>query len=228
MRKWIGHLLTKARNRTFRINALQIIGLLMVLGVVVAVSGAWVYTDSPNFCARCHPNMVQHWRSSTHQTVKCIQCHVDPDMKGALGAKVHGLYNVWVSVTKGITLTEHEIPLPINSARCLSCHRAILRLNEVGYLDLPDNNLKSDGLAVGHRIHVEKHGIDCVWCHRGIVHRDPAIVGKYAFNMPLHQDCRACHNGQYLQAYDITLPDCDDPESCIQCHTTVEVGDVGE
>ncbi len=222
MRIGFRHLLAKARKRTFQINALQVLVLVIVLVVVVSGSGAWIYTDSPSFCARCHPNLVQNWRSSTHQTVACTQCHVNPGMKAAVGAKAHGLRNVWIAATRGVTLPEHDIPLPINSDRCLGCHRAILRLNEVGYLDLPDNSLKSDGLTVGHRIHVEKHGVDCVWCHRGTVHRDPEIVGKYAYNMPFHEDCRACHNGEYLEKYDITLPDCDDPESCVQCHATME------
>lgn len=100
-------------------------------------------------------------------------------MKGAVEDKVNGLHNVYVALTKRINLTEHEMPLPISSDLCSGCHDGILYMNELGYQDLLDNSLKSDGLAVGHRIHVEKHGVDCVWCHRGIAHRDPEIVGKY-------------------------------------------------
>ncbi len=137
------------------------------------------------------------------------------------------MHNVYVALTKGISLTEHETPLPVNSDLCLGCHNGILYMNELGYQDLPDNSLKYDGLAMAHRMHVEKHGIDCVWCHRGTVHRDPEIVGKYAFNMPLHEDCRACHDAQPHDEFDMTVFDCEDPNSCIHCHPTQEDGDTG-
>jgi hypothetical protein len=222
MLTWVRRYVKKARGRVYPINAFQIFCVLIILCFVLAVRGTWAYTGSSGFCATCHPKMVKHWSSSTHGTVACRQCHVEPGMKGAVEDKVHGLHNVYVALTQGVNLTEHETPLPINSDLCLGCHNGILYLNELGYQDLPDNSLKSDGLAVGHRLHVEKHGIDCVWCHRGTVHRDPEIVGKYAFNMPFHEDCRACHDGQHHDLFDLTIFDCEDPNSCFKCHPTAE------
>jgi hypothetical protein len=191
--------------------------------VAVAVLGELhLATDASNACILCHPEHGRLWRESTHRTVECVECHVDPGMSGMARAKIRGVRNVFVAMVHGSEVEPGSDPLPISTENCFGCHRGVLRVNELGFEDLPDNNLKNDGLVMGHRIHVEKHWIDCVWCHRGIVHRDPEIVGKYEFNMPFHQDCDVCHTGEYFEKYDVTLPNTSDNSGCIMCHPTYE------
>ncbi len=94
MRTWFKHLVTKARRRVFHVNAFQIFCLFITLGLVLAVRGTWVYTDSSTYCGTCHPKMAEHWGLSTHRTVACRQCHIEPGMKGAIEGKVTGLHNI--------------------------------------------------------------------------------------------------------------------------------------
>ena len=209
-------------QRSVSLRAGLALGALAMTVVAGAFSGVYVATDATAFCIWCHPTHGQGWATSTHKTVDCVDCHVDLGIKGAVGAKIHGLRNTFVALVRGSDVEAGEDPLPISSENCFACHSGILRFNEMGYEDLPDNSLKVDGLVMGHRIHVEKHKIDCVWCHRGTVHRDPTIVGKYDFNMPLHGDCQKCHNGEYMEQFDMTVPHVEDKAECTMCHPTYE------
>jgi len=200
----------------------SVVGIVVLIVAVGSYSGVHVASDANGFCSSCHADHGQQWASSTHKAGDCVDCHVDPGVIGAAKAKVNGIRNVLVSLSQGNEVERGADPLPVNTKNCRGCHAGILRLSELGYADLPDNSLKVDGLVMGHRIHVEKHGIDCVWCHRGTVHRDPEIVGKYSFNMPLHADCVICHNGEHLEQFDVTLPHQEDKEHCTMCHPTYE------
>ncbi len=199
-------------------------GALLLVLASSMFAGVHVVSDATGFCIKCHPDHGEQWQNSTHKTIDCAECHIDPGIGGAIQAKIGGLKNLYVSITRGNDVERTKDPLPISTKNCISCHNGILYLNELGYEDLPDNSLKVDGLVMGHRIHVEKHGIDCVWCHRGTVHRDKSIVGKYEFNMPLHSDCAVCHSGERMEQYDITLPHVEDKEECKMCHPTYEPG----
>ena len=199
-----------------------ILGALAAAVVVTVLIALHVVTDATASCIWCHGEHGQLWAASTHKTVDCVECHVDPGIGGAVHAKLRGARNVFVSIARGNEVEPGEEPLPVSTENCFACHAGVLRVNEMGYQDLPANSLKADGLVMDHRVHVEKHGIDCVWCHRGTVHRDPAIAGKYEFNMPLHGDCRACHNGEYIEQFDMTLPHVEDKSGCTDCHPTYE------
>lgn len=196
---------------------------IIFVGILVSASGAvHVATDSSQSCTWCHGEHGKQWASSTHKAVECVDCHIQPGIGGAVKAKVQGLQNLYVSVIRGNEVKRGETPVFVDTKNCIECHGGILYLNELGFADLPNNSLKVDGLVMAHRKHVEKHKIDCIWCHRGTVHRDPEIVGKYPFNMPLHSDCDVCHNGEYLKEYDMTLPKRSDENECIICHPTYE------
>ncbi|MFC1736709.1 cytochrome c3 family protein [Candidatus Hydrogenedentota bacterium] len=193
----------------------------LVVFVALFSGGAYVVTDLSGFCTLCHPQHGELWANSTHQDITCVKCHVDPGVKGAVEAKIRGVRNVFVAIKQGNEVYRGEEPLLISSENCRGCHAGILYLNELGYDDLPDNSLKASGLIMGHRIHVEKHKIDCVWCHRNVVHRDPTEIGKYAVNWPMmHEDCVVCHHGERIVKYDVTLPDLEDAEKCVMCHPT--------
>lgn len=199
---------------------LVVIGFL-VLGAL-SVSGVWVASDSNTSCILCHSQHGESWSSGTHQGIHCVDCHVDPGASGSVRAKIRGVHNLCVALIRGNEVERGHDPLPVSSENCMACHHGILRHNELGDLDLPDNSLMMTGLVMAHRVHVEDHAIDCVWCHRGVVHRNPEDVGKYEFNMPLHNDCMACHNGEHLEEFDTTLGKLDEQDSCVTCHPYYE------
>jgi nitrate/TMAO reductase-like tetraheme cytochrome c subunit len=210
------------KPRQVHINVFYLIVVGALALIVLGTGTVWVASDTNASCIACHNEHGAQWEVSTHKTVDCVECHIEPGMVGHGQAKIKGVQNLWVSLTKGNKVAKSEDPLPISTENCISCHHGILMLNEIGYEDLPDNSLVYNGLKMGHRIHVEKHEIDCVWCHRGTVHRDPGIVGKYEFNMPFHEDCMQCHNGEPLEEYGITLPHVQDGGQCQMCHTTYQ------
>ncbi|MFC1477330.1 cytochrome c3 family protein [candidate division KSB1 bacterium] len=197
--------------------------LLIITGIVILYTSAVTVSETNWACGTCHTAEHERWAVSSHQTIDCEACHIDPGIGGAFDAQMNGMQNLFVSITSGNTVQPHEDPIPISTENCMECHAAILYFNELGFEDTPDNTLKGQGLLIGHRIHVEKHAIDCVECHRGIVHRDPGMIGKYPRNWPMmHTDCSICHEGQYLERFDMELPDVQDQAECAMCHPTYE------
>ena len=132
--------------------------------------------------------------------------------------------NVWTSITKGNQLQPHDKPIPLSSKNCMNCHAAILKVNEIGYEDLPVNSsLKGQGLIIAHEAHVNEYDVACVECHRGIVHRDPDDIGKYETNWPfMHTDCGVCHNGQYSERFDMKVRGLEEEKDCFMCHPTYQ------
>ncbi|OPZ10193.1 MAG: hypothetical protein BWZ10_02448 [candidate division BRC1 bacterium ADurb.BinA364] len=180
--------------------------------------GAWVASGQSSFCVRCHPGHEAIWKSSTHRTVECVGCHVAPGWAHEVESKIHSLRNVGVFLRQGVEVVPGETPLPIARESCQGCHASILRVNEIGYSDLPPNSLQLLGLKPAHRLHVVDHQIDCVWCHRGVAHRDPAQIGKYDRNVPTHEDCMVCHDAQVSERFQIAVFGVEDEIDCFRCH----------
>ena len=61
--------------------------------------------------------------------------------------------------------------------------------------------------------------MDCVECHRGIVHRDTAKIGEYDKNWALmHTDCKPCHDGKYHERFEVEVTGLEDRQKCTVCH----------
>lgn len=195
---------------------------LLLFSFVILLYGSTVTISETNTsCGSCHSDQKLSWEKSTHVSINCIDCHIEPGIEGAIKAQIQGVKDLYVSITRGNDLTPHDDPLPISSENCRGCHAGILYYNEMAWEDLPDNSLKGQGLKMSHRLHIETAKLDCVDCHRGITHRDPEIAGKYKTNWPLmHTDCGRCHNGNLIERFNKTLTDVDDitKKSCISCH----------
>jgi hypothetical protein len=194
-----------------------ILGLLVLYGFTAKVS------ESNLSCGYCHDQEHVRWEASTHKTINCRACHIDPGLSGAFQAQMQGIQNLFVAVTRGTDIDPHVEPIPISTENCMGCHGAILHVNELGYEDLPDNSLKGQSLKIGHRVHVEKYALNCVECHRGIVHRDPEAIGKYTANWPfMHTDCGPCHDGKYRERFQVEVTSVEDRGKCTVCHPTYE------
>jgi hypothetical protein len=193
--------------------------LIIVFSIIFLYAFA-VKTSESNFsCGFCHEKEHEQWEKSSHKKTNCRVCHIEPGIKGAFKAQFDGLGNLFVAVAKGTDIQPHDDPIPVSTQNCMECHAAIFLVNELGYLDLPDNTLKGQGLAIGHRIHIEKYKMDCVECHRGIVHRDPEEIGKYPINFPfMHKDCAHCHDGQFRERFNIEVTSLHDKKKCTVCH----------
>ena len=196
------------------------------IGLLILLFLYWTAAkvSEANFaCGYCHKEQNERWKQSTHKSVHCKDCHIEPGISGELDAQLNGVKNLFVAVTKGVHIQPHEKPLPISTENCRSCHAAILYVNEIGYNDLPDNSLRGQSLQISHRAHVEKYTIDCVECHRGVVHNDPEKIGKYKTNWPfMHNDCGVCHDGKYWERFKIEVTDLEDQGKCNVCHPTYE------
>jgi len=194
-----------------------ILGLLVLYGFTAKVS------ESNFSCGYCHDQEHDRWEASTHKQINCRACHIESGLSGVFHAQTRGIQNLFVAVTRGTDIQPHQDPIPISTENCMACHGAILYVTELGYDDLPDNSLKAQGLKISHRVHVEKYEVNCVECHRGIVHRDPEQIGKYPKNWPfMHPDCGPCHDGNYSDRFQVEVTGVEDRSKCTVCHPTYE------
>lgn len=101
---------------------------LLLLLVGVAAVGGFQYTESTSFCGElCHTVMEpEHtaWRNSPHARVRCVECHVGPGAAWYVKAKLSGLRQVWVVLTRS---WPSPIQAPIENLRpsretCEQCH----------------------------------------------------------------------------------------------------------
>ncbi|MCP4725518.1 MAG: hypothetical protein GY863_10800 [bacterium] len=197
----------------YKLVSIVIISLVFIYAVTIQVA------ESNWACGSCHDQEHERWTLSTHETVDCTQCHVDPGIGGSIDAQINGIGNLLTAVTSGNDIQPHDDPIPVSTQNCMGCHASILRVNEIGYEDTPDNSLKGQGLKISHNTHITTYKMDCVECHRGIVHKDPEFVGKYETNWPfMHNDCGPCHDGEYSERFKVEVTSIDEQEKCITCH----------
>ncbi|RMH06938.1 MAG: cytochrome C [Nitrospirae bacterium] len=204
----------------------RVVGLLAIIVGVLAIAGtaAIPLTNHPEFCASCHTirPSVESWKQSSHKEVTCVDCHVRPGLSGFLQDKVlAGIKDVTITFF-GTPTEPHNLQATVDSAICLGCHRAILRVSEISVRDLP-GPVKQVGLIMSHRQHMEafakrNQGEGCTTCHNRVVHSTPIkgypIViprghvkldmkpyypdypeGSRLWNATL-QDCMRCHDGK--------------------------------
>ena len=70
---------------------------------------------------------------------------------------------------------------------------------------------------------MEKYTIECVECHRGVVHRNAEDIAKYPTNWPfMHKDCGVCHDGEYWERFRIEVTSLEEKDKCTICHPTYE------
>lgn len=105
-----------------------VVTVLLLLLVGGAAVGGFRYTESTGFCGElCHTVMQpEHtaWRNSPHARVRCVECHVGPGASWYVKAKLSGLRQVWVVLTRS---WPSPIQTPIENLRpsretCEQCH----------------------------------------------------------------------------------------------------------
>lgn len=133
---------------------------------------------------------MDHWRASTHGRMSCAGCHVEPGAVGFLsfaGRSIPAFYSQLVVGPKQSNL----LGAPESDA-CQKCHTAYRTVSPDGDLRIP------------HRAHVEVLKVQCVTCHKDLVHS----ANAKGFNRPEMKTClERCHDGKKAG------------RECVKCHT---------
>jgi nitrate/TMAO reductase-like tetraheme cytochrome c subunit len=79
------------------LKVLIVLAFLGVFGFIFMLK----YTENPEFCKTCHYMVpyYESWKTSSHNQVKCIECHYPPGVKGELESKWTALSQVAKYVT---------------------------------------------------------------------------------------------------------------------------------
>ncbi len=224
------------------------LSLVMAALVVLALGGAAAIplTNQPTFCASCHTIQpsFDSWSRSTHKEVTCVDCHVRPGISGFLQDKVYaGLEDVAITFF-GTPTEPHDLQSHVYSDVCLSCHRAILRVNELPARDLPPP-VKEVGLIMDHREHMKAfeargEGEGCTTCHSRVVHGTPIkgypiVIPRghaklddqpHTPDLPQNSnlwkttmaDCMRCHDGKQTHEGEVLS------NRCETCHLPDKIG----
>ncbi|PKQ16272.1 MAG: hypothetical protein CVT67_05680 [Actinobacteria bacterium HGW-Actinobacteria-7] len=177
-------------------------GSLIVSAIAIVVIGLLVLpmfsTLQPGYYAR-YPDLrvrVDHWRTSTHARMSCVDCHVEPGFKGFASFAIQSVPAFYSQLLGGPKRT--NLFKPPSRRACQKCHTNYRLVSPDGDLLIP------------HRAHVVVLHINCVVCHKNLVHSENAK----GFNRPEMATCfKTCHDG-------VTATN-----QCTKCHTRKEAPD---
>ncbi len=130
------------------------------------------------------------WSVSTHSKMSCADCHVDPGVGGFVSFAARSIPAFYSQLIWGPSST--NLLRPPERQACQKCHTSYRQVSPAGDLLIP------------HRAHVEVLGIQCVVCHKNLVHS----LNRQGFNSPEMQTCTTlCHDGDKAT------------NKCGKCHT---------
>lgn len=186
---------TPKGGRTGRLGAYGlVVGLLVAFGVVGGVASLEL-SSTPRFCGSCHimQPYYQSWKTSTHNEVPCVDCHIPPGVTAEFRKK----YEALSMVTRYFTGTYSTNPwTEIDDASCLRCHEKRLLLGKEVYR----------GILFDHAPHLtqmrREKKLRCTSCHSQIVQGSHIAVTSstcvlcHFKDQPLNQGtsrCVLCH-----------------------------------
>jgi len=175
----------KTTRRTILVaGVLLVLVFLMVLPVFSTLQPAY-YERYPGLHVR-----MDNWRASTHARIACVGCHVNPGAAGFLTFAARSIPAFYSQLLQGPKDT-NLLGVPDRRA-CQKCHTAYRQVSAQGDLLIP------------HRAHVEVLKVNCVVCHKNLVHSANSV----GFNKPEMSACLdSCHDG--TKATNL----------CVKCHT---------
>lgn len=193
------------------------ITLLSFVLLVIAGFATVEATSSSPFCGTCHEMNPEYntWKASSHSTVACKTCHIQPGVVSYAKAKANGLVELYKKTTDDYTAPIQMIKEVPNST-CESCHNMKTR----------ETSAKGD-IIIPHDKHLAKD-ISCVTCHSGIAHGNVAdrnvtyktdydkwsgtlgkqMMSNVKFTQPKMEDCIKCHETRQVST------------ECKTCHST--------
>jgi nitrate/TMAO reductase-like tetraheme cytochrome c subunit len=96
-------------------------------GLTAAAAGAVRWTETPDFCGRCHTMdpELKAYAQSPHRDVACAECHVKPGVDGWIQSKLNGTRQLLLMLAGAypapIPAPDHA-DLPPTSETCVRCH----------------------------------------------------------------------------------------------------------
>jgi len=193
------------------------------------------YTENPQFCKTCHYMLpyYESWKSSTHNKVKCIECHYPPGIRGELESK----WTALSQVAKYITGTYGTKPwAEVSDQSCLrsGCHDRRLLQGKVLFKNV----------IFDHTSHLREmrrgKKLRCTSCHSQIVQGSHLTVTETTCFLchfkdqdirtsPL-SDCNKCHGAptKVVSHQGVTFDHkvaVRQGIACIKCHRNVVRGD---
>jgi len=173
-----------------RIKTIVLIGAAVAVFVLLALPG--FSKLQPDYYRR-YPGLgerMDHWSTSTHAKITCAQCHVEPGAVGYLSFAVKSIPAFYSQLAGGAN-EDNLLDAPGKDA-CQKCHTTYRKVAPSGDLLIP------------HRAHVEVLDMDCVACHKDLVHS----LNDRGFNRPEMETCiEQCHDGDKAT------------NECVKCHT---------
>jgi hypothetical protein len=129
------------------------------------------------------------WSRSAHAAVPCQRCHVSPAplAQASYDAKMLGEFYLSM-VMPGRQPKLFDKP---TNAACSSCHTDLRTVSPSGDLNIP------------HRAHVDVLRLNCIDCHKYLVHE----VSPAGTHKPWMAGCLRCHDGHTAK------------NDCSACHT---------
>ena len=132
---------------------------------VVILPSVVEYSESPEFCSKCHSMKSQHltWGNSRHRSLTCVDCHLPNDnipehffWKGIDGTKDVVSQTLGLKEEDEIRLSSHGKSVLLRN--CLRCHKETMS-------------------------HVYSKR-NCIDCHRSLTHKNTAAycVGNTEVN----------------------------------------------
>lgn len=208
-------------------------GILVVILASVGTIGMVEFSSSPTFCQSCH-NMkpyYESWRTSSHNHVGCIECHIAPGIKGEAMGKIQAMNQL----VKYVTRTYGMKPwAEVDDASCMrsGCH------SERKVEGLVDFN----GVMFDHTDHLgelrREKQLRCTSCHSQIVQGEHIAVTVSTCVLCHFKDrsnddpvagCVGCHPSpkRVVSKQGFTVDHeqyVKDQISCISCHSNVVTG----
>ena len=165
----------------------------LVIAVFVVIPG--YISTQPKFLRR-YPGMAEEyatWSTSVHFRASCQSCHVPPGFIPQAGYQVRMLGEFYLSLVS--PSRQPRVFPPPTSEACQSCHLNLRTVSPSGDLNIP------------HRAHVVVLKMQCVRCHKYLVHKtNPS--GKHT---PTMSTCLVCHDGHQAK------------NACATCHTNKDI-----
>ncbi len=168
------------------------IALAIVLAVTAALVVPVISTLQPDYYRRYQALglRMDHWETSTHSRISCIECHVNPGVGGLLAFAAKSVPAFYSQLVQGPDDT--NLLAPPERTACQKCHTTFRSVAPSGDLLIP------------HRAHVEVLELECTTCHKDLVHS----VNRRGFNRPEMESCiEQCHDGDTAT------------DECVKCHT---------
>lgn len=166
-------------------------GLIVVLLVVFVFAPGYLATR-PRYMQRYvgTDHAYDTWSKSVHASVSCQRCHISPKPVAQLGYDVRMLGEFYLSVVSA-SRQPALFAKPTNAA-CQSCHIDLRTVSPSGDLNIP------------HRAHVNVLKLQCIECHKYLVH----ALNPEGNHRPRMVTCLKCHDGKTAKS------------QCSACHTS--------